>query len=132
MPQSQAKSSKTENVKVISVIDDEAAIAESLTEILNNAGYQARAFQSGHAAIKSARDMCPDIVISDVVMPRMNGVETVLTIQEICAQTRVVLFSGQAGTADILREARAKGHQFSVLPKPIHPDTLLESLARLG
>ena len=62
-------------------------------------------------------------------MPRRNGVETVVAIREFCPATRILLFSGQAGTADILEEARAHGHQFELLPKPIHPDLLLKKLA---
>jgi len=63
------------------------------------------------------------------MMPKLNGVETVLAIREHCPATRILLFSGQAGVMDILDEARARGHQFELLPKPIHPDLLLKKLA---
>jgi len=131
-PGSQFEPRKTTNKpKRILLIDDEAAITESLTEILNGAGYEALAFQDGYAAIESARHLCPDIVLSDVVMPKLNGVETVIMIRQICAATRIVLFSGQSGTADILQKARSKGHEFELLPKPIHPDDLLKRLSAL-
>ena len=112
----------------ILVIDDEVNIADSLTEILTDHGYEATACYSGEAAIETARSLCPDMVISDVVMPALNGVDTMLAILEICPLARIILFSGQAGTADILREARAAGHQFEFLPKPIHPEQLLKKL----
>ncbi len=120
-----------EKSRRIFVIDDEISIADSLAEILNDSGYEARALYSGHAAISLARYVCPNIVVSDVVMPSLNGVETALAIKQICPATRVVLFSGQAGTADILSQARANGHEFVMLPKPIHPDELLERLAEM-
>ena len=112
----------------ILIVDDEKCIADSLTEILKRYGYDAVACYSGHSAIESARKRCPDIVVSDVMMPKVNGVETVLSIREFCPAIRVLLFSGQAGTADILKEARSRGHEFVLLPKPIHPDELLRKL----
>ena len=120
-----------EKSRRIFVIDDEMSIADSLAEILNESGYDARALYSGRAAITLAKHICPDIVVSDVVMPSLNGVETALAIKEICPTTRIVLFSGQAGTADILSQARANGNEFVMLPKPIHPDELLERLAEM-
>lgn len=114
----------------IFVIDDEDTIADSLAEILNGHGFDAVPFYKGKDAIDSARERCPDIVLSDVIMPRLNGIETVLAIRETCPTARIVLFSGQAGTADILRRARADGHEFELLPKPLHPEQLLRQLKR--
>ncbi|HLW55345.1 MAG TPA: response regulator [Candidatus Angelobacter sp.] len=111
------------------VIDDETGIADSLMEILNGNGYEAVAFYDGQSAIESARQRCPDLVLADVMMPRLNGVETVIAIRNICRRTRIVLFSGQAGTVDLLESARARGYEFELLAKPIHPDKLLKKLA---
>lgn len=113
----------------ILIIDDEAPIADSLAEILTSSGYEALAFYRGQDAIDSARKQCPNIVLSDVVMPKLNGVDTVLAIHEFCPQARILLFSGQAGTTNILQRARASGHQFELLPKPLHPDELLKRLS---
>jgi DNA-binding NtrC family response regulator len=118
--------------KRVLVIDDEPSIADSLTEILIGHGYDALAFHSGRTAIDSARDCCPDLVISDVVMPKLNGVDTVLAIRERCPSTKILLFSGQAGTTNILEAARAEGHEFEMLPKPIHPEQLLKKLSTLA
>jgi CheY-like chemotaxis protein len=110
------------------VVDDEALIADSMAEILNRNGFDAIATYSGSNAIDLAREMCPDIVMSDVLMPRVNGVQAAIAILESCPTTRVLLFSGQAATADILQKARAAGHEFELLPKPIHPQQLLNKL----
>lgn len=114
----------------ILVIDDETAIADSLVEILSASGFDASASYSGTSAIEQARQQCPYIVLSDVVMPRMNGVETVRAIREICPEARILLFSGQAGTTDILEQARQRGEKFELLPKPLHPDELLKRLSK--
>lgn len=119
------------NPKRILVIDDEANIADSLAEILMVHGYDALAFYDGKAAIDCVRNQCPAAVISDVIMPDLNGVETVIAIRKLCPSTRIWLFSGQAGTADILEMARSRGHDFELLPKPIHPDELLKKLSAL-
>jgi CheY-like chemotaxis protein len=115
--------------KHVLVVDDEVGIANSLAEILAGHGYEARAAYSGVDAINYCHELCPDIVVADVVMPKLNGVDTVLAIREFCPEIRILLFSGQAGTSDILARARAKGHNFELLPKPIHPDRLLKTLA---
>jgi CheY-like chemotaxis protein len=114
----------------ILVIDDEVSIADTLAEILRIAGYDAHPFYAGQPAIDFARQGCPDIVLSDVVMPGLNGVDTVLAIRESCPATRILLLSGQATTVDILQHARAKGHEFEVLPKPVHPNEILQKLSR--
>ena len=111
------------------VIDDEARIADSLTEILTGYGYDAMACYNGQAAIDAARNRLPDVVISDVVMPGLDGVETVLAIRELCPQTRVLLFSGQGASMNLLNKARDHGHEFELLPKPVHPAELLKKLS---
>lgn len=118
------------NGQRILVIDDEAYIADSLAEILTGYGYEALPFYDGEGAIAATRETCPDLVLCDVLMPRLNGVETVLAIRELCSTVRILLFSGQASTIDILEKAQTQGHFFEVLPKPIHPNELLKKLAK--
>jgi CheY-like chemotaxis protein len=110
------------------VVDDERLVADTLSEILKRFKYDAFPFYSGEAAIAAARELCPDFVLSDVIMPRLNGVETVLKIREICPHTRVILLSGNAATADLLTRAHSEGHDFELLAKPVHPDELLRYL----
>lgn len=119
----------TGNSKRILVIDDEASIADSLTEILTGYGYDAVACYDGQAAIDTARSQLPDVVISDVIMPGLNGVETVLAIRELCPEARILLFSGQGASMDLLNQARDHGHEFDLLPKPVHPSELLKKLS---
>jgi DNA-binding NtrC family response regulator len=118
-------------IQRVLVIDDEADIADSLTDILILHGYDAIAFHDGLSAIESARTHCPNIVVSDVIMPKLNGVDTVAAIHEFCPEVRILLLSGQALTTDILEKARASGREFEVLPKPIHPYLLLKKISLL-
>jgi CheY-like chemotaxis protein len=112
----------------ILVVDDEALIADTIVQILNRNGFIAEAAYSGSEAIEIARRHCPDLLLSDVLMPNIDGVEAAIAIREICPDTRIVLFSGQAATVEILQRAKQRGHTFELLPKPIHPTQLIKHL----
>ena len=113
------------------VVDDEQRIADTLALILASKGYACRAAYDGDSALALCREQAPDLVISDVVMPRLNGIELALRIFREFPACRVLLFSGQAATADLLEEARACGHEFDLLAKPVHPEELLATIARM-
>jgi CheY-like chemotaxis protein len=112
----------------ILVVDDERVIADTIVQILNRSGFIAEAAYDGRAAIERATRHCPDLVLSDVLMPEVDGVEAAIAIRQICPETRIVLFSGQAATVEILARARQRGHEFELLPKPIHPVELIKRL----
>jgi CheY-like chemotaxis protein len=114
----------SKKTKVI-VIDDESLIAETVVEILSHVGFDAVAVSDGAAAIELAKTAKPDIVLSDVIMPGLNGVETGIRIRELVPDCRIILFSGQAATVDLLEQARQQGHQFDILAKPMKPDQLI-------
>jgi CheY-like chemotaxis protein len=111
------------------VVDDEQVIADTLSIILNKAGFDASPVYTGTAAVESARTLQPDLIISDVIMPDMNGIEAAIQIRAFLPGCKILLFSGQAATADLLESARAKGHEFEILAKPVHPQDLLAKLA---
>ena len=110
------------------VVDDEKLIADTITEILKRNGFNAMGAYSGEQALQIAHRFSPDYLLADVLMPFMNGVELAITIRKISAATRILLFSGHANSADLLNEARLKGHQFDVVAKPIHPEKLMQLL----
>jgi len=112
----------------ILVVDDEALIADTIVQILNRNGFIAEAAYSGSEAIEIAKRNCPDLLLSDVLMPHIDGVEAAIAIRELCPDTRIVLFSGQAATVEILERAKERGHSFELLPKPIHPTQLIKHL----
>ena len=61
-------------------------------------------------------------------MPDMNGIEAAIHIRGFLPACKILLFSGQAATADLLENARARGHEFEILAKPVHPQDLLAKL----
>ena len=110
------------------VVDDEQIIADTLAKILELNGYDASAVYTGTSAVDTARTTQPDLIISDVIMPDMNGIEAAIRIREFLPDCKILLFSGQAATADLLESARVKGHEFEILAKPVHPADLLAKL----
>jgi CheY-like chemotaxis protein len=112
------------NVKIM-VIDDESLIAETVVEILREHGFDAVSVSSGSSAIEMAKSVRPAIVLSDVIMPGMNGIEVGIRILESVPNCKIILFSGQAATVDLLEQAREQGHRFDILAKPIKPERLI-------
>jgi DNA-binding NtrC family response regulator len=111
---------------VVYVVDDERVIAETLSMILNQAGFVAFAFEDPRQALHAAGSATkPDLLITDVVMPGMTGTELAIEFRRTYPQCKVLLFSGQASTANLLETARAQGYEFDLLTKPIHPSDLL-------
>jgi DNA-binding NtrC family response regulator len=116
--------------KRVFVVDDERIIADSLATILNHSGYQASAFYDAESALLACELGNPDCIITDVVMPGMSGVDLAVQIKDRFPACRVLLFSGQAATSDLLATVRERGLDFDVLPKPVHPRDLLAKIGR--
>ncbi len=114
---------------VVLVVDDEYVIADSLADILKHSGYAAISVYDGEAALETALTMPPELLISDVVLPGMNGIELAITIRRIFPDCKVILSSGQPSSARLLAAANASGHHFLFLTKPVHPTELLQHVA---
>jgi CheY-like chemotaxis protein len=131
IPPSQTKSearSKQSQKRSVLVVDDERVIADTIVAILNQSGFIAEAAYTGSQAIQQARAKRPDVVLSDVMMPELDGIESSIAIREFCPDARIVLFSGHATTTELLVGARKRGHDFEILAKPLHPSKLIEYL----
>ncbi|MGA2168447.1 MAG: response regulator [Terracidiphilus sp.] len=110
------------------VVDDERVIADTLSMILNQSGFDARAVYSGERALELATTFAPDMLISDVIMADLNGIDAAIQIRALLPRIKILLFSGQAATADLLEKARARGYEFEIMAKPVHPQDLLTKL----
>jgi CheY-like chemotaxis protein len=119
--------SRHKKTKVL-VVDDEHLIADTTTEILTQSGFHAACAYDGPSALAMASQLVPDIVITDVVMPKMNGVQLAIAIRKILPSAEVILLSGQAGISDIVERGRKEGYSFELIAKPVHPEKLLRRL----
>jgi CheY-like chemotaxis protein len=110
-------------------VDDDPIVADTIVAILNQHEILAMAVYSGEAAIREAGAATPDVLLTDVVMYGMTGIEAAIKIRELCPNCRVLIFSGNPVTAQYLAEAEAQGHSFEVLPKPLPPAVLIDRLS---
>ncbi|SRR6266567_2895293 len=115
--------------KRVLVVDDEVFIADSLAKILRISGYDAAQAYSAEEALVVCSDKCPDAVITDVIMGPMNGIQLAQHIADTLPHCRVLLISGHALTAILIQDSNACGYRFPLLPKPVHPQQILDFLA---
>jgi CheY-like chemotaxis protein len=98
----------------ILIVDDERNIADTLAMVFKIKGHESLAAYSAETAVELIEQFEPD--------------DLAIYLSKARPDCKVVLFSGQASTADLLAEAGRKGHHFHLLAKPIHPEKLLEDL----
>ena len=122
----------SQKLRRIFVVDDEPVIASTLAAILSNNGFDATSFVEPREALRASRIETPDLLISDVVMPSLSGIELATQVQDAWPNCKVILFSGQALTMDFLESANRAGHHFEVLTKPVHPAELLRRIWTLN
>ena len=111
------------------VVDDDAVIADSMAVILNANGYHARPVHSAEEAVEESVLLAPDVLITDVVMTGMSGIDLAIHISNTVPTCKIILFSGRAQTANLLAEAEQRGYRFELLQKPVHPQVILQSLS---
>jgi CheY-like chemotaxis protein len=116
----------------ILVVDDERSIAETMRDIFESVGFAADCAYSGDEAIAKAAEFCPDVLLSDVMMPGMNGFEVALKVKQICPDCRLLLFSGQIATVLVaqgfVQTFTENGYRYQLLSKPLHPSELIQKV----
>jgi FixJ family two-component response regulator len=111
--------------QLVYVVDDEPIIAFTLAEILKTNGLDAQHFIWAHEALDAAQQQAPALLLSDVCMPTMNGIELAMRMCMLCPECKVLLLSGNANAADLMDRARYRGQDFELMEKPIRPSMLL-------
>jgi CheY-like chemotaxis protein len=115
----------------ILIVDDEPALAKTLVMIFERAGYTAEAVFSGEEAMAWITDRAPSLVITDVIMPGMDGIELAKRVRESYPDCQILLFSGNAETQDLLEAAQQEGREFEILAKPVPPQQLIIKVASM-
>ena len=114
---------------MVLVVDDEPVIADTLVEILNKSGYAAIASYDGEDALETALLMPPELVIADVGLPGISGIEVATVLREKLPECKVLLLSGQAATSRLAEPVKMDGNGFAVIGKPIQPSDLLAQIS---
>ncbi len=112
----------------ILIVDDEESTRELFAELLQRWGYDVDQTADGHGALKIAAETHPDVIISDLVMPKLDGLALVRALREEQPDTPVVIITGK-GTIDAAVEAVREG-VFDFVEKPLDPARLKVILQR--
>lgn len=117
-------------MKKILVIDDDAMVRDTIVEILESEGYEVVSAGDGVRGLALFRREQPALVITDIIMPEKEGIETITEIRGSYPATKVIAISGgsRIGNVDFLKMARLLGAH-DVISKPFDPD---DFLSRVG
>ena len=112
------------------LVEDDDDNRELMAEVLASCGYEVLSAASGQAGLKTLSEHSVDVVVTDVGMPGMGGLEVAKAAKAIAPTVPVVIVTGWAEREDIA-SARGK-HVDAVLIKPVDPDALTQAVSDLA
>ncbi len=114
------------------VVDDSLAIARQLTKIIEEfGGYKVVGHaKNGAEAVKLYKTLEPDVVMMDIVMPMMDGIQSLRTLMRLDAKAKVVVVSSVGGVGQKVEEAIRLGAR-NVISKPFEPEKVQSILEKL-
>ena len=112
----------------ILVLDDEPIVGKRLKTALEKNGHAVEVFEDSRAALQRLDEREFDIIVTDVRMEEVDGIQVLEHVLERSARTKVIVITGYA-TVEVAREALAKG-AFDFIAKPFKPDDLREVISR--
>lgn len=115
----------------ILIVDDEKVFADTLAHIFSHEGYRTRAVYSAEQAIGMIAEWLPDLVITDVILPKMNGIDLAILLKSSHPGIIVMMISGQISTGALADDAAKSGHRFNILAKPVPVPELLAGASKL-
>lgn len=110
----------------ILIIDDEAPVRNMLRQMLEKEGYEVAEAEDGKVGMRRYAEHPPDLVITDILMPEKEGIETILALRKADPGVKIIAISGggRTGRLDVLPVAKAFG-ALRTLAKPFTRDELL-------
>jgi DNA-binding NtrC family response regulator len=110
----------------ILVIDDDALVRTTLEYLLRDAGYEIATAEDGVRGMAMFRSEQPDLVITDIIMPEQEGIQTINEMRKAKPDAKIIAISGsrRIGNPDFLKMARSLG-AMDVVSKPFDADELL-------
>ncbi len=123
------KPSKEVAVSGILLIDDEAPVRQLFSRILKEAGYQVAEAASGREGVQRLREESFDLVVTDILMPDMDGLELTRVIRQDFPKVKIVVVSSARQDMDYCNVARFLGAH-ATLAKPVPAQLLLDTIAR--
>src|SRR5438067_9151254 len=127
MPTSETIPVRTMKARIL-VVDDDASTREVFGELLQRWGYEVEQTSDGHDALKLIAELHPDVIISDLVMPKLDGLALARALREESPETPLIIITGK-GSIDAAVEAVREG-VFDFVEKPLDPARLKVILQR--
>jgi two-component system response regulator AtoC len=115
--------------EVILIIDDEECIRDSCCQVLTKAGYRVETAINGEVGLAKAGEVGPDVLLVDLDMPGVSGLEVMDRLKEISPGIIKIVVTGNT-SIDLEEEVIRKGRALSYLVKPFSPDQLKEVVRR--
>jgi DNA-binding NtrC family response regulator len=112
----------------VAVVDDEPILADTLAEILSNHGYEAKAHYSGESVVEGAGEFKPEVILSDVCMHGIDGIEAAIRIRKLDPKCRIILFTASPLHQSVHARISVLGFEF--LERPLHPRDILALLRK--
>ena len=113
----------------ILIVDDDPGMLDTLTDVLSAVGYETSAAASGDMALAKAQAGRFDLILMDVQMPGLNGVQTLRALRALDPATVVVMMTAYTGDELVAESERTTG--FGVLSKPLDLDRVLPFVRRI-
>src|SRR5437588_5050789 len=114
--------------KRVLIVDDEELIRELLRKALSEAGYQVEQAADGAAGLERLKSSSFDVVLLDIWMPRMNGLEVLASLHELPSPPRVIVMTADHTPETLLNAIREEAYLY--IGKPFSPSTLVELVAK--
>jgi DNA-binding response OmpR family regulator len=116
----------------ILIIDDDKMVRDTLRMILAEAGHQIFLAGDGKQGLKAFTELTPDAVITDILMPEKEGVETIRDIRKLSARVPIIAMSGggRVGNMGFLAIAKQVGAT-KTFTKPFDPDQVMDAVTEL-
>jgi DNA-binding response OmpR family regulator len=112
----------------ILIVDDEPVARKSLTDILRLEGYNVNSVPNGQAAVEYVRTHHIDLMVVDLRMPGMDGLEVVQVVNQLAADTEIILLTAYASTETAIQALRLRIHDY--LQKPAPPAQIVSSVKK--
>ena len=116
----------------ILVVGDEPVIVLTLAAMLKQGSFSVEPYTYCSDAQPRAIEASPDLLITDVALSHLSGIDLAIQMKRHCPDCKILLFSGRASTAGLLETYRAYGKEFHLLSKPIHPLDRLQGIRGLA
>lgn len=115
----------------ILIIDDDIAVRETISQLLEDDGHVVFVAEDGRRGLKAFRSEQPDLVVTDIIMPEKEGIQTIIEIRTERPDAKIIAISGggRIGNTDFLKIARQIGAR-EIMTKPFEPDDFLACVTR--